>query len=62
MASEIRDPAVKASQKLDELGTGRLPGEVLILDPRTAAVVCEIDGVDYIMTMMRVPKQRPRSN
>lgn len=58
----VRDAAIKASQKLDELGTNRLPGEVLRLDEDVASIVCEIDGVDYILTMMRIPNQRPRPN
>lgn len=58
----IREAAIKASLKLDELGTSRLPGEILRLDSDTAAIVCEIDGVDYILTMMVVPVQRERMN
>lgn len=62
MEWNVKDPAIKASQKLDELGTGRIPGEVLKLSDDTAGIVCEIDGVDYILTIQRVPKQRPRPN
>lgn len=58
----VKEPAIKASQKLDELRTNRLPGEVLRLDADTAAIVCEIDGIDYILTMSRIPAQRPRPN
>jgi hypothetical protein len=58
----VREPAIKASQKLDELGKSGLPGEVLRIDEDVASIVCEIDGVDYILTMMRMPNQRPRPN
>lgn len=37
-----------------------LPIEILVIDGDTMSVVAEIDGVDFIMTMMAVPKQRPR--
>jgi hypothetical protein len=38
-----------------------LPTEILKLDDETAAIIIEIDGVDYILTMTRVPVQRTRS-
>lgn len=62
MEWSVKDQAIKASQKLDELGSNRLPGEVLRLDADTAAIVCEIGGVDYILTISRLPSQRPRPN
>jgi hypothetical protein len=37
-----------------------LPTEILNLDDDTAAIVVEVDGVDYILIMSRVPAQRPR--
>ncbi len=37
-----------------------LPVEILKLDNDTAAIVIELDGVDYILTMMRAPAQRKR--
>ena len=51
--------AVKVAERL----TGeahQLPPEVLRLDDETAAIVVEVDGVDYILTMARVPVQRAR--
>jgi hypothetical protein len=38
-----------------------LPTEILKLDNDTAAIVVEVEGVDYILTMQRVPAQRPRA-
>ncbi|HBU63296.1 MAG: hypothetical protein CMH91_01615 [Oceanicaulis sp.] len=56
----LLDPAVKATRALNTLSSGRLDPEIIILDKQTLSLVSEIDGVDYILTMMRVPKQRPR--
>ncbi len=52
-------PSVKVAERLTFEGH-RLPPEVLKVDERTAAIVIEVDGVDYILTMARVPNQRPR--
>lgn len=37
-----------------------LPTEVLRIDATTAAIVVEIDGADYILTVTRAPQQRAR--
>lgn len=56
----MKAPAVKVAERLtDEAHT--LPAEVMRLNDDTAAIVVEVDGVDYILTMTRVPVQRPRS-
>lgn len=64
MADEIRwddaDAAIKLAQKLSDDGSQTLPVEVLRLNETTSAIVFELDGVDYILTMVRVPRQRPR--
>lgn len=41
-------------------GMEEMPIEIMKLDDETAAIVIEIDGVDYILTMARVPAQRAR--
>lgn len=41
-------------------GTEELPIEIMKIDDKTAAIVTELDGVDYILTVTRVPIQRPR--
>lgn len=41
-------------------GMEELPMEILRIDDETAAIVIELDGVDYILTMGRVPAQRAR--
>ena len=52
-------PAVKVAERLTDEAHA-LPPEVLRLDDDTAAIVVEVDGVDYILTMARVPAQRSR--
>lgn len=55
----MREPAVKVAERLTD-ESHHLPPEVLRIDDQTAAIVIEIDGVDYILTMARVPAQRTR--
>ena len=57
---KLVDVAVKVSRALEPLSSYKIAQEVLILDQQSAAVVCEIDGRDYIMTIQQVPKQRSR--
>ena len=52
-------PAVKVAERLTDEAHS-LPPEVMRLDDHTAAIVIEVDGVDYILTMARVPAQRTR--
>jgi hypothetical protein len=60
MTHKLIPPALKVCEALHAQSDLRLENELLVLDPNTVAIVVDIDGVDYIMTMMRVPKQRPR--
>jgi len=55
----MEGPAVKVAERLTDAGHTLAP-EVLRLDDDTAAIVVEVDGVDYILTMARVPAQRTR--
>lgn len=52
-------PAVKVGERLTD-ESHALPPEVMRLTDDTAAIVVEVDGVDYILTMARVPDQRTR--
>ena len=52
-------PAVMVAERLTE-ESHALPPEVLRISDDTAAIVVEVDGVDYILTMARVPVQRAR--
>ena len=52
-------PAVKVAERL-WLDSQLFPSEVLRLDETTAGIIVDVDGVDYILTMQRAPKQRPR--
>lgn len=52
-------PALKVAERMTD-EAHQLPPEVLRLDDETAAIVIEVDGVDYILTMARVPAQRSR--
>lgn len=56
---EMKKPAMKIC---DRLGPSTLPHEILKLENETAALIVDIDGVDYILTLQRVPRQRPRPN
>ena len=52
-------PAVKVAERLTD-ESHQLPPEVMRLTDDTAAIIVDVDGVDYILTMARVPAQRPR--
>ncbi|MDR0808549.1 MAG: hypothetical protein LBE86_05385 [Gemmobacter sp.] len=54
------EPALKVAARLREESSGLLPLEVLKLEDGTAAIVADIGGIDYVLTMTRVPRQRPR--
>jgi hypothetical protein len=53
-------PAVKVANQLTS-EAHQLPPEIMRLDDQTAAIVVEVDGIDYILTMIRVPVQRARA-
>ncbi len=55
----MEKPAVAIAERLTD-ASHALPPEVLRLSDDTAAIVVEVEGVDYILTMARVPVQRPR--
>lgn len=59
----METPAVLVAERLTTEAHALAP-EVLRIDDDTAAIVVEVDGVDYILTMARVPvqRQRPHSN
>lgn len=59
VVSEIIEHAVRVAERLTT-DAHKLPPEVLRINADTAAIVIEIDGVDYILTMARVPMQRVR--
>lgn len=60
MTWKMKEPAMAVADALWSKSDNRLPNEVLKLADDTAAIVVDIDGVDYIMTMQVIPKQRPR--
>lgn len=57
---KLKKPALAVADALWPQSDNRLPNEVLRIADDTAAIVVDIDGVDYIMTMQRLPKQRQR--
>jgi hypothetical protein len=57
---KMEAPAVKLADKLAS-ETHQLPTLIMRLDEDTASLVIELDGVDYILTMSRVPVQRVRA-
>lgn len=52
-------PAMHVAERLTD-EQHQLPSEVLRIGDDIAAIIIEIDGVDYILTMARVPVQRAR--
>jgi mannose-1-phosphate guanylyltransferase len=60
MMWQMAGPALKLCERLWPESDQRNPHEILKLDENTAAIVLDIDGVDYIVTMSPVPIQRPR--
>lgn len=52
-------PALRVAERMTD-EAHQLPPEVLRINDDTAAIVVEVDGVDYILTMARVPAQRAR--
>lgn len=57
----MEKPALSLCKRLEHSGQS-LPHEILKLEDATAAIIVDIDGVDYVLTMQRVPQQRPRPN
>lgn len=57
---EMEKPALALCERLGESAT--FPHEILKLESATAAIIVDLGGVDYILTMQRAPKQRPRPN
>lgn len=53
-------PALKICERIDGISDQRLAHEVLVLDGQTLGIVVDVDGVDFILSMMRLPIQRPR--
>jgi hypothetical protein len=60
MTHSLIKPAEKIANTLRPLSSGKLPQEVIVLDRQTVSIVVEVDGVDYILSMLRIPAQRPR--
>ena len=60
MAWDMESPAERIATMLWQVGEQILPAEILKLDNQTAGIVVDVDGIDYILTLARVPRQRPR--
>lgn len=60
MSNPLIEPAMKVCGMLRTASDMKLDQEILVLDHQTVGIVVDIDGVDYILTMMQVPKQRQR--
>lgn len=60
----MTQPLVKAARDiaaaLRPLSSHEVESEVLVISGDLTSIVTDIDGVDYILTVSRVPKQRPR--
>jgi hypothetical protein len=52
---------IRPAERLCEMiPPASLPHEILVLDAESVAIIVDIDGVDYALTMTRVPEQRER--
>ncbi|MBO4168885.1 hypothetical protein [Cereibacter azotoformans] len=60
MAWELEAPARRVAEILWSEGQQRLPAEIMRMDDGSAALIVDLDGVDYCLLMVRVPRQRPR--
>jgi hypothetical protein len=60
MVWAMEAPAQKLCDRLWPTGEQKLPHEILKLEEKTAGIVVDVDGVDYILTMTPLPIQRPR--
>jgi hypothetical protein len=60
MTWQMEAPALRLCERLWPESDQRNPIEILRLAEDTAAIVLDIDGVDYIVTMSPVPIQRAR--
>lgn len=56
---DVGNAALALTQRLEHAGQ-QLPFEILKLEQETASIIIDQDGVDYVLTMQRVPAQRPR--
>jgi hypothetical protein len=60
MKWNIEGPAVKVAELLASNDDLVLPIEVMRIDEDSAVIVVDLDGIDYVLTMQVVPKQRER--
>jgi hypothetical protein len=56
----MEGPAVKVAELLASNDDQVLPIEVMRIDEDSAVIVVDLDGIDYVLTMQVVPKQRER--
>lgn len=54
------EPALKISETLKPLSDQKLAHELMRLDDGTSFLVFDLAGVDYGLTIMKIPKQRER--
>lgn len=60
MPWKMEAPALKLCDRLWPTAEQKLPHEILKLTEDIAVVVIDMEGVDYILTIQEVPRQRPR--
>lgn len=52
--------SLSAADALKPLASGLLPQEIIHTGPEMISIVTDIDGTDYILSLMEVPRQRER--
>lgn len=60
MTETLIKTAQDVAAALKPLANGDMDQEILVINAETVSVVTDVGGVDYIMTLTRVSKQRPR--
>lgn len=60
MKNPLIDPAAKLCEVLQSRYPQQVDNEIMVLDAKSVAIVADLDGTDYVMTMMRLPRQRQR--
>ena len=60
MSDPLLETATNVARALAVLDSGVLPQEVILVDAETVAIVTEIEGLDYVLTLGRISRERPR--
>lgn len=57
---KMEKSAVQVCRHLAPMSDQKLPPEIMRLDPETAAITFDIGGVDYMIVLSELGRNRPR--